>query len=103
PGTTAVWGTSAGAASAMMLLAEAHGADARLVAFMQYLRVVCVATGAALVAAFVFDTPGGAARAVIWFPTVAWLELGKTLGVAFIAAWIGAKVRMPAGTMLLPM
>ncbi|MCL6707453.1 AbrB family transcriptional regulator [Pseudomonas sp. R2.Fl] len=103
PGTTAVWGTSAGAASAMMLLAEAHGADARLVAFMQYLRVVCVATGASLVAAFVFDTPGGAAREVVWFPALDWLELGKTVGVALVAAWIGAKARIPAGTMLLPM
>ena len=39
PGTTAVWGSSPGAATAMVLMAEAFGADARLVAFMQYLRV----------------------------------------------------------------
>ena len=43
PGTTAIWGTAPGAASAMMVLAGAFGADARLVAFMQYLRVVIVA------------------------------------------------------------
>ena len=49
PGTTAVWGSSPGAATAMTLMAESHGADARLVAFMQYLRVVLVATAASLV------------------------------------------------------
>ena len=44
PGTTAIWGLSPGAASVMMVMAEAYGADARLVAFMQYLRVVVVVT-----------------------------------------------------------
>ena len=35
----------------MSLMAEAYGADIRLVALMQYLRVVCVATTASIVAA----------------------------------------------------
>ena len=47
PGTTALWGTSAGAASVMTIMAEHYGADPRLVAFMQYLRVVLVAVIAA--------------------------------------------------------
>ena len=50
PGTTGVWGSSPGAATAMVLMAEAFGADAQLVAFMQYLRVVCVAVAASLIA-----------------------------------------------------
>ena len=50
PGTTALWGTSPGAASVMTIMAESYGADMRLVAFMQYLRVVLVAAVAALVA-----------------------------------------------------
>ena len=50
PGTTAVWGTAPGAASAMMVMSGAFGADARLVAFMQYLRVVIVAGLASVVA-----------------------------------------------------
>ena len=36
----------------MMIMAGAFGADARLVAFMQYLRVVLVAAVASLVARF---------------------------------------------------
>ena len=50
PGTAAVWGSSPGAASAMMLMAAAYGADIRLVAFMQYLRVLLVALVATIVA-----------------------------------------------------
>ncbi|MGL3606576.1 AbrB family transcriptional regulator [Rhizobium sp. G187] len=103
PGTTAVWGTSAGAASAMVLMAEAHGADARLVAFMQYLRVVFVATGAAMMAAFVFNVEGGVARETVWFPETDWLDLGITLIVAVLAASVGARLKIPAGTMLLPL
>lgn len=103
PGTTAVWGTSAGAASAMVLMAEAHGADARLVAFMQYLRVVFVATGASIMAAFVFRISGGAAPQIVWFPETDWLDLGVTLAAALAAASVGARLKIPAGTMLLPL
>ena len=57
PGTTGVWGSSPGAASAMVVMADAFGADARLVAFMQYLRVVCVVVVASLIARFWVHTP----------------------------------------------
>ncbi len=50
PGSTAIWGTFPGAAMAMMLMAESFDADIRLVAFMQYLRVVLVAVGATVIA-----------------------------------------------------
>jgi uncharacterized protein len=103
PGTTAIWGTSAGAASAMVLMAEAHGGDPRLVAFMQYLRVAFVATGASLVAAFVFNAEGGSTKAVIWFPETDWLDLALTLAAALAAASVAARLRIPAGTMLLPL
>jgi membrane AbrB-like protein len=58
PGSTAVWGMLPGAATVMMVMAEAHGADFRLVAFMQYLRVVMVAAAASIVA--VMFVHGGA-------------------------------------------
>jgi len=43
PGTTALWGASPGAGSAMILMCGSFGADARLVAFMIYLRVMLIA------------------------------------------------------------
>lgn len=42
PGRSAIWGLSPGAASTMMMLGERHGADPRLIAMMQQLRIVLV-------------------------------------------------------------
>ncbi|MGG7518871.1 AbrB family transcriptional regulator [Allorhizobium undicola] len=103
PGTTAVWGTSAGAASAMVVMADAYGADARLVAFMQYLRVVCVASTAAIMAAFVFQVPGGHPPAFVLFPPVDWPDLALTILAVAIFAMIGNRLRINAGTMIGPM
>ena len=50
PGTTAIWGLSPGAASAMVLLADELGADRRMVALMQYSRIALVALAAIIVA-----------------------------------------------------
>lgn len=47
--TTAIWGASPGAASALVLLSANYGADPRIVALMQYLRVALVAGAASLV------------------------------------------------------
>src|SRR5881392_2070448 len=68
PGTTALWGTSPGAASVMTIMAESYGADVRLVAFMQYGRVVLVAAVAALVARLFGVNPAHAPAAIVWFP-----------------------------------
>ena len=64
PGTAGIWGSSPGAASAMVIMAEAFGADARLVAFMQYVRVVIVVAAASSVANFWVD-PAMAAAAIM--------------------------------------
>lgn len=50
PGTVAIWGSTPGGATAMVIMAQAWGADARLVAVMVYLRVVMVAALASCVA-----------------------------------------------------
>lgn len=49
PGNTAVWGTSPGAAMVMTIMSESFGADMRLVALMQYLRVACCTLSVTLV------------------------------------------------------
>lgn len=103
PGTTAVWGTSAGGASAMILLAEAHGADVRLVAFMQYFRVVCVASAAAGVAAYMFNVSGAEHPPLDFFPPFDWSDLIKTLVLTAATSYLGKILKIPAGTMLVPM
>jgi membrane AbrB-like protein len=104
PGTTAVWGTAPGAASAMMVLAGAFGADARLVAFMQYVRVVCVA-GLASVVARIWIGPAAATALphVVWFSAVPWPDLAATLAVAGVGVAAGVWLKLPAGPLLIPM
>jgi membrane AbrB-like protein len=103
PGTTAVWGSTPGAASAMVLMADAFGADTRLVAFMQYLRVIFVSMTAAVIARFWVDTSGVQAPAVVWFPAIAWPAFGATIAVAVVGGIAGRLLRLPAGTFLGPM
>jgi uncharacterized protein len=103
PGTTALWGTSAGAASVMTIMAEHYGADPRLVAFMQYLRVVLVAVIAAIVARLFGVTPVHAPHDIVWFPTVAWLPLAETLALAIVGPIIARWMRIPAGAFLVPL
>lgn len=104
PGTTAVWGLSPGAAPAMMLMAEGFGADARLVAFMQYLRVVLVACAAPMIARLWVHTPAVATvRYVAWLPPIHWLSFAETLAIGVCGGVLASILRVPAGMLLVPM
>jgi membrane AbrB-like protein len=103
PGTTGVWGSAPGAASAMVIMAGAFGADQRLVAFMQYCRVVLVTAAAAIIARFwIGDTM---APEIEWFPPLEPLPLAMTALVVAGGPWIGRLLRMASpqfiGTMVL--
>ncbi|PWL17138.1 ammonia monooxygenase [Falsochrobactrum shanghaiense] len=102
-GTTAVWGISPGAAAAMTLMADSFGADARLVAFMQYLRVVLVVTVASLVVMYATGTQTAAPAAIEWFPPINWPALLPTLAVIICGAFLGDLSRIPTGAMLIPL
>jgi membrane AbrB-like protein len=103
PGVSAVYGISPGAASAMVLQGEAHGADARLVAFMQYSRVVLVTLAAAVVARF----SGGAGSAHIagspWLAPVSWGNLAAVLLLAALGQQVARLLRLHAWALLGPM
>ncbi|MGN6539032.1 MAG: AbrB family transcriptional regulator [Mesorhizobium sp.] len=105
PGTTAVWGSSPGAATAMVLMAGAFGADQRLVAFMQYLRVIFVSMAAAVLARLWVDTSGVEVPAIVWFPTIDPKPFAATLLIALIGASAGRLLKLPSpyflGTMIL--
>jgi len=103
PGTTAIWGSAPGAASAMVLMSDAFGADVRLVAFMQYVRVVLVSITAAAIAWLFVDMNGGEATAVDWFPPIDWPAFGTTLGIAVGGTVVGKLSRLPAGVFLGPL
>jgi membrane AbrB-like protein len=102
PGTTAVWGMLPGAAPIMMVMAEAYGADFRLVAFMQYLRVVLVAAAASVVA-LLFVHGGGSRFAGGYFPPIHPADLAATAAVAVVGGGLGLASRIPAGVLLGPL
>jgi membrane AbrB-like protein len=102
PGTTAVWGISPGAASAMMLMSEAYGADVRLVAFMQYLRSVLVAITAAVAARLWIGSDASLTRQIDWLAPVDLPGLAATLAVAAVTGIIGRFSGLPSAGFLLP-
>ncbi len=102
PGTTAVWGASPGAATAMTLMSESYGADIRLVAFMQYMRVILVALAATIVARIWMAPAADALPAIVWFPSVAWPNFALTALLIVVCAAAGSRLPIPAGPLLAP-
>lgn len=95
PGTTALWGSAPGAAAVMVLMAGSFGADQRLVAIMQYLRVIIISISASLIASLWIDTTRIEEPDITWFPP---LETGLlvTLAVAVTGASLGKLLRLPS-------
>jgi membrane AbrB-like protein len=97
-----VWGSSPGAASAMMLMAAAYGADIRLVAFMQYLRVLLVALVATVVARL-WTVSAAGPTTVTWFSPISWLPFAETLALIGFGTLSARLRRIPAAPLLLPL
>lgn len=100
PESTAVWGISPGAASAMVMLAEMHGSDPRIVAVMQYLRVLAAALVAILVGTLMGSPEANShgistiGPSVVWFPPIDGIAFTETLALALLgalAAWVSKK------------
>lgn len=103
PGNTGAWGSSPGGAAAMVAMAQDYGADIRLVAFMQYLRVLFVAGAAVLVTRLILgDSAEAVSQQIVWFPPLSG-NLWSTLLLAAVAGFAGRILRIPSGTMLAPM
>jgi membrane AbrB-like protein len=103
PGSTGAWGTAPGGASAMVAMSVDYGADMRLVAFIQYLRVLLVISTTAIVAHYM--TAGQIQEIhneLIWFPPLT-KHFMFTLIIACGGAWIGRRFSIPSGAMLIPM
>lgn len=103
PGTTALWGMAPGAAAAMVVMSESYGADVRLVAFMQYTRVVVVTLVAALVTrAVVGPLPNGAGT-LPWWPPTAPQELALTAALVLGGGALARRLNLAGGAMVLPL
>lgn len=103
PGTTAVWGMAPGAASAMVVMAEDYGADVRLVAFMQYTRVLAVTVVAALVARAAGAHLPVAASSVDWLALGAPANLLLTAVLVLGGGWLARRFDISGGAMVIPL
>lgn len=104
PGVTAAWGSSPGGAAAMTAMAGEFGADVRLVAFMQYLRVFVVVLTASAVSRLLMGVEGQApAQPFDLGLSEPLVPLAQTLALALAGSLAGRKLRVPAGAMLGPL
>jgi len=103
PGTSAIWGTSPGAATAMTLMSEAYGADVRMVAIMQYLRVFCVAMAASLAARLTTGDVHAVGAAMDWFPPLDGVGLACTLGLMAAGLLLSRCLPISSGPIMLPL
>jgi membrane AbrB-like protein len=100
---TATLGMVAGGASGIVAMADELGADARLVAFMQYLRVLVVVLTIPLIVALGFPGTGsglGPDDGPLLAGAADWL---LTAAVAVAGGWAGRLTRLPAATLLGPL
>jgi membrane AbrB-like protein len=101
PGTTAAWGSSPGAPRDGRE-AEDYGADPRLVAFMQYVRVAAVVLSASLAARLLADVPARPARRPPG-ETWSWAGVAATCAVAAAGFGLASLLRLPSAPLIGPM
>jgi membrane AbrB-like protein len=100
--TTAFWGLLPGASSVIILMSDGFGADSRLVAFMQYVRVLLVASSASLIVHFYIQLPETVGITPSWFPNIHWHIFGISLGLIAMGILVGHFTPLPAGAILVP-
>jgi uncharacterized protein len=102
---TAALGMIAGGASGIVGMSGELGADDRLVAFMQYLRVLVVVllTPIGIAVLFGGEHGGGAAPPPSAGLLGTWWEWVLTAALALAGAWAAGRLRVTAGVLLGPM
>jgi membrane AbrB-like protein len=102
---TAALGMIAGGASGIVGMSGELGADDRLVAFMQYLRVLVVVllTPIGIAVFFGGEHGGGAAPPPSAGLLGAWWQWALTAVLALAGAWAAGRLRVTAGVLLGPM
>lgn len=103
PGSTAMWGILPGGASMMVVICSDFGGDARLVALIQYLRVMSVVLVMAIISPL-YSRSGltTGVQELIWFPPLT-AQFGLTLLLALAGACLARVIHIPSGRVLFPM
>lgn len=103
PPSSALWGTAPGAAPVMMSMSETYGADPRLVATMQYVRLICVIAISALLGHQLASAPDLVAQVPSVPPTLPTHLRDVALSLALVLVGVVLGLRVPAGLMLCPL
>jgi hypothetical protein len=95
---------SAGGAAGVTSMSRDLGADERMVAVIQYLRVVLIVSTLPLVTAFVFAPPTAQPSVTSVSGGAGWaLDLTFTLVCALLGSLIAIRLKIPAGALLGPL
>lgn len=100
-GSTAVWGLAPGGAAGMVALAQEQGGDGRMVAVMQYVRILTV-TGSAIALAHALSGRSVPLGGAGWFPPLDGWGLAETALLALSGALVAWLLRFPSGAFLVP-
>jgi uncharacterized protein len=107
PGITPVTGTFAliaGGASGITAMARDLGADDRMVAVLQYLRVLLIVVLMPVVAAGLFGAEPGGGGSLVAADSPGWLAgLAFTVGCAVVGLVLGRLARIPVASLIGPM
>jgi membrane AbrB-like protein len=87
----------------MVVMSEDYGADSRLVAFMQYLRVAVVTAMATLVAHAWTESPDTAVHSLPWFTVLHTHDFYIALAVSLAGAVGALALGIPGGSLLVPL
>lgn len=99
---TAAWGSMPGAAGIMVAFAAEYGGDTRMVAFMQYVRLIAIIAIASVVTSLLSPASHVGTGVVALRPVSPGIEQTlMTLGVAVVGTVLGRLLRFPAGPLLL--
>lgn len=101
--TTAAFGMIAGGAAGIVALSDGLGADGRLVAVLQYVRVLMIVSLMPLAVVVLFDGSGaegstGDPNAMPW-----WLATSTVVVIALVGTWAGRLARFPAPALFGPL
>ncbi|TQN38025.1 hypothetical protein FHU33_4705 [Blastococcus colisei] len=101
--TTATFGMIAGGAAGIVAVSDELGADGRLVAVLQYLRVLLIVVLMPIAVVVVFDG-SGAQGALADGGSHPWpLATLAVLAIAVVGAWAGRLAHLPAPSLLGPL
>ena len=101
---TAAFGTLPGGASSMIAMSLNGGADTRMVALMQYIRLAMSVGAASLLARFVLHpaVPHAASASVLTAHRP-WPVYLASAALAAAGGWLGPRLKIPAGGLLGPL